>query len=316
MKTKVFLTAILSVSLACLVGCSQQEDVNVNELAGQMASTSFEKTVTRSKTVTDGLSIQVVEWTIVDAEKHQIAPFGYVFGDGVAEEWPSVVYNYEQGNINEDGLGVHYTFTPLGQGETLNVLYWGNSLIIKGDTISNASAPIANLKKIVADLPNTKWHFEKSEYYILYDPLEKTDTIIKPVKRPDPVTGKPTVVMDTTIKVVKEYLQDTLGATSLIMSDYAILRDPSSKANTLTITKYEEKKKVNDAGDALVADGEPTTVTTTYHWGVASMTSAKRFVLNIKDDKTGEMSQLRLSGFDKGKGLLTIGNDEHKIVNE
>ena len=122
--------------------------------------------------------------------------------------------------------------------------------------------------------------------------------------------------MDTTIKVVKEYLQDTLGATSLIMSDYAILRDPSSKANTLTITKYEEKKKVNDTGDALVADGEPTTITTTYHWGVASMTSAKRFVLNIKDDKTGEMSQLRLSGFDKGKGLLTIGNDEHKIVNE
>ena len=288
----------------------------MNELAGQMASTSFEKTVTRSKTVTDGLSIQVVEWTIVDAEKHQIAPFGYKFGDGIAEEWPSVVYNYEQGNINEDGLGVHYTFTPLGQGETLNVLYWGNSLIIKGDTISNASAPIANLKKIVADLPNTKWHFEKSEYYILYDTLEKTDTIIKPVKRPDPVTGKPIIVMDTTIKVVKEYLQDTLGATSLIMSDYAILRDPSSKANTLTITKYEEKKKVNDAGDALVADGEPTTVTTTYHWGVASMTSAKRFVLNIKDDKTGEMSQLRLSGFDKGKGLLTIGNDEHKIVNE
>ena len=46
------------------------------------------------------------------------------------------------------------------------------------------------------------------------------------------------------------------------------------------------------------------------------MTSAKRFVLNIKDDKTGEMSQLRLSGFDKGKGVLTIGNDEHKIVNE
>ena len=288
----------------------------MNELAGQMASTSFEKTVTRSKTVTDGLTMQIVEWTIVDAEKHQIAPFGYVFGDGVAEEWPSVVYNYEQGEINEDGLGVHYTFTPLGQGETLNVLYWGNSLIIKGDTISNASAPIANLKKIAADLSNTKWHFESRDYYILYDTLEKTDTIIKPVKRPDPVTGKPIIVMDTTIKVVKESLQDTLGATSLIMSDYAILRDPSSKANTLTITKYEEKKKVNDAGDALVADGEPTTVTTTYHWGVASMTSAKRFVLNIKDDKTGEMSQLRLSGFDKGKGLLTIGNDEHKIVNE
>ena len=288
----------------------------MNELAGQMASTSFEKTVTRSKTVTDGLTMQIVEWTIVDAEKHQIAPFGYVFGDGVAEEWPSVVYNYEQGDINEDGLGVHYTFTPLGQGETLNVLYWGNSLIIKGDTISNASAPIANLKKIAADLSNTKWHFESRDYYILYDTLEKTDTIIKPVKRPDPVTGKPTVVMDTTIKVVKEYLQDTLGATSLIMSDYAILRDPSSKANTLTITKYEEKKKVNEAGDALVADGEPTTVTTTYHWGIASMTSAKRFVLNIKDDKTGEMSQLRLSGFDKGKGVLTIGNDEHKIVNE
>ena len=288
----------------------------MNELAGQMASTSFEKTVTRSKTVTDGLTMQIVEWTIVDAEKHQIAPFGYVFGDGVAEEWPSVVYNYEQGNINEDGLGVHYTFTPLGQGETLNVLYWGNSLIIKGDTISNASAPIANLKKIAADLSNTKWHFESRDYYILYDTLEKTDTIIKPVKRPDPVTGKPTVVMDTTIKVVKEYLQDTLGATSLIMSDYAILRDPSSKANTLTITKYEEKKKVNEAGDALVADGEPTTVTTTYHWGIASMTSAKRFVLNIKDDKTGEMSQLRLSGFDKAKGVLTIGNDEHKIVNE
>ena len=316
MKTKVFLTAILSVSLACLVGCSQQEDVNVNELAGQMASTSFEKTVTRSKTVTDGLSIQVVEWTIVDAEKHHIAPLGYKFGDGIAEEWPSVVYNYEQGNINEDGLGVHYTFTPLGQGETLNVLYWGNSLIIKGDTIANASAPIANLKKIAADLSNTKWHFESRDYYILYDTLEKTDTIIKPVKRPDPVTGKPIIVMDTTVKVVKEYLQDTLGATSLIMSDYAILRDPSSKANTLTITKYEEKKKVNDAGDALVADGEPTTITTTYHWGVASMTSAKRFVLNIKDDKTGEMSQLRLSGFDKAKGLLTIGNDEHKIVNE
>ena len=288
----------------------------MNELAGQMASTSFEKTVTRSKTVTDGLTIQVVEWTIVDAEKHQIAPFGYVFGDGVAEEWPSVVYNYEQGEINADGLGVHYTFTPLGSGEALNVLYWGNSLIIKNDTISDATAPIANLKKIAADLSNTKWHFESREFYILYDTIEKNDTIIKPVKRPDPVTGKPIVVMDTTIKVVKEYLQDTLGATLTTKSDYAILRDASTLANTLTITTYEEKKKVNEAGDALVADGEPTTVTTTYHWGIASMTSAKRFVLNIKDDKTGEITQLRLSGFDKGKGLLTIGNDEHKIVNE
>ena len=316
MKTKVFLTAILSVSLACLVGCSQQEDVNVNELAGQMASTSFEKTVTRSKTVTDGLTMQIVEWTIVDAEKHQIAPFGYVFGDGVAEEWPSVVYNYEQGEINADGLGVHYTFTPLGSGEALNVLYWGNSLIIKNDTISDATAPIANLKKIAADLSNTKWHFESRDYYILYDTIVRNDTVIKPVKRPDPVTGKPIVVMDTTIKVVKEYLQDTLGATLTTKSDYAILRDASTLANTLTITTYEEKKKVNEAGDALVADGEPTTVTTTYHWGIASMTSAKRFVLNIKDDKTGEITQLRLSGFDKAKGALTIGNDEHKIVNE
>ena len=288
----------------------------MNELAGQMASTSFEKTVTRSKTVTDGLTMQIVEWTIVDAEKHQIAPFGYVFGDGVAEEWPSVVYNYEQGEINADGLGVHYTFTPLGSGEALNVLYWGNSLIIKNDTISDATAPIANLKKIAADLSNTKWHFESREFYILYDTIEKNDTIIKPVKRPDPVTGKPIVVMDTTIKVVKEYLQDTLGATLTTKSDYAILRDASTLANTLTITTYEEKKKVNEAGDALVADGEPTTVTTTYHWGIASMTSAKRFVLNIKDDKTGEITQLRLSGFDKGKGLLTIGNDEHKIVTE
>ena len=288
----------------------------MNELAGQMASTSFEKTVTRSKTTTDGLTMQIVEWTIIDAEKQQIAPSGYVFGDGVSEEWPSVVYNYQQGELNADGLGVHYTFTPLGSGEALNVLYWGNSLIIKNDTISNASAPIANLKKIATDLSNTKWHFESREFYILYDTIERTDTIIKPVKRPDPVTGKPIVVMDTTIKVVKEYLEDTLGATLTVKSDYAIIRDANTLANTLTITKYEEKKKVNEAGDALVADGEPTTVTTTYHWGVASMTSAKRFVLNIKDDKTGEMSQLRLSGFDKGKGLLTIGNDEHKIVNE
>lgn len=316
MKTKHFLTAIISVSLACLAGCSQQENVDVNELAGQMASTSFEKTVTRSKTTTDGLTMQIVEWTIIDAEKQQIAPSGYVFGDGVSEEWPSVVYNYQQGELNADGLGVHYTFTPLGSGEALNVLYWGNSLIIKNDTISNASAPIANLKKIATDLSNTKWHFESREFYILYDTIERTDTVIKPVKRPDPVTGKPIVVMDTTIKVVKEYLEDTLGATLTVKSDYAIIRDANTLANTLTITKYEEKKKVNEAGDALEADGEPTTVTTTYHWGVASMTSAKRFVLNIKDDKTGEMSQLRLSGFDKGKGLLTIGNDEHKIVTE
>lgn len=312
MKTKVFLTAIFTASLVALTGCGKQENVNVEDLANQLTGSSFEATTTRSKTVVDGLTIQVVEWTIVDAEKHQIAPFGYVFGNGVTEEWPSVVYNYEQGQLSEDGLGMHYTFTPLGSGEALNVLYWGNSLIINGDTIADSSAPIANLKKIVENLSNTSWSFAARELCIFSDTLHYIDTTINAVRRPDPITGKPTIVYDTIIAPKTKVVLDTIGATYEGTKFYAIQRDEKTLETTLTETIEETTYAVNEADRTLVLD-KKVAETNEYHWGIASITSAKRFVLNVQNVKTGEMKQLRMSAFDKAKGKLTIGNDEYDL---
>ena len=313
MKTKHFLTAIFAASLVLLVGCNTQENVNVEDLAEQLGASSFEKTVTRSKTVVDGLSMQIVEWTIVDAEKHQIAPFGFVFGDGVQEEWPAVVYNYEQGELAEDGLGIEYKFTPLGTGEALNVLYWGNALIIHTDTIADASAPIANLKKIAESFSNSDWDFVDKELCILFDTISYIDTVITVVRRPDPVTGKPVFVNDTTIEKVTKVLADTIGNLRVTNKSYFFSRDAESFENKAIATFSETTFKLNEEKRTLEQDTH-TEYVKHYHWGISSITSAKRFVVDVVDDETKEKGQLRMSAFDAAKGVITIGNDEFKAA--
>lgn len=304
MRNKFVAAGLFCSAILFLGSCHSQNDVSMEELAQDLTPLAFEKTETRSTTTVDGLSMTIVEWTI-DAEKKQIAPSGFTYGDGVETDMPSQFFTYEQGDLREGGLGMNYIFTPVGGGESLPVIFWGNALIIKGDTIGDASAPIANLKKIGSTFPNTAWEFYEDEYAILYDTIQQVDTVITSVKRPDPVTGKPIVVKDTTYKTVTTILADTLGKTLERSIFYSFSRDAQTKVNTGMRTEHTIVREVNADKTGVELKSDDTTEQT-FHWGVASMTSATRFVLNIKNDDAQEIESLSVAKLDVNKGTVEI----------
>lgn len=314
MKNNFLFVAIAAAMMACLSGCeSSIPEVDVFDLANGMVDGVFEKVETRSKTTFEDMCLNVTEWTL-DTANHQIACMVYRYGNGVGETHEPVNYSYAKGAMNADGLGIHYTFTPVAGGEAIDVLYWGNALIVGKDTIGEASAPSINMNKIAEKFPNHAWKYEKTDYQILYDTIQRVDTIISSVKRPDPVTGKPTVVKDTTYKNVTVINADTIGVLYHEIQTYEFVRDELTLANNCHHTQLIETFKMNEEQTAMVVDKEPQTVDKNYAWALSSMISATRFVITLQDGATSK--NLNLSAFDLTKGTLVLGGTINFVLDD
>lgn len=314
MKNNFLFVAIVAAMIACLPGCkSSIPEVDVFDLSNGMVNGVFEKVETRSKTTFEDMCLNVTEWTL-DTAKQQIACTVYRYGNGVSEAKEPVNYYYAKGAMNADGLGVHYTFTPVAGGEAIDVLYWGNALIIGKDTIGDAAAPSINMNKIAEKFPNHAWKYEKTDYQILYDTIQKIDTVITSVRRPDPITGKPVFVKDTTIDTVSVVLSDTIGVLYHEVQTYKFVRNASTMTNDCHYTQLVENFKMNEDKTDMIPDGEPSTVEKDYVWALSSMTSATRFVITLKEGET--LKNLNLSGFDVAKGTLVVGGTTNFVLDD
>lgn len=314
MKNNFLFVAIVAAMIACLPGCkSSIPEVDVFDLSNGMVNGAFENVETRSKTAFDDMCLNVTEWTL-DTAKQQIACKVYRYGNGVNETIDPVNYYYAKGAVNADGLGVHYTFTPVAGGEAIDVLYWGNALIIDKDTIADAKAPSINMNKIAENFPNHAWKYEQTDYHILYDTIQTIDTIITTVRRPDPVTGKPVTVKDTTYKEVTIINEDTIGVLYHEIQTYNFARNATTLANDCHYTQLVEKFKANEDNTAMIPDGDPVNVETNYAWALSSITSASRFVITLKDGE--EFKALNLSGFDLTKGTLVVGGTLNFVLDD
>lgn len=315
---KSFLFGSVVAALMSLAGCqSPIPDVSVADVAKDLAPGSFAGTVTRSRTVVDGLTITVDEWTITDAEKATIAHTAYSFGDKAHSELSPVSYTFEMQSLVEGNLGCTYSFIPQADGgEALSVLYWGNSLIIGKDTISGASAPIANLKKIEANFPNHAWETEETEYFINYDTTEviKRDTI----KHVEVIDGKRQWVIDKiNVDTLLDITSDTIAPKNVHFYQFAFWRDNTTYENTGMRLERIFHYALNEAGDAI--DPAKTEIETIYdmnfHWGLAQITSATRFALYLQDDATGEITRVSLSGLDvEKKNVVNISNIDYHMA--
>lgn len=309
MKKNVLILASLFTSVLCLVGCNPMQNVKVEDVAKDLVSSSFEKTETRSKTVVDGLCMSIQEYTITDAAKHEITLFSYAYGDKVQAEETPVLMNYEMVGLAENNLGLNYNL--IANGEKTPVLYWGNSLVIKGDTIGDAKAPIANLKKIGENFPNHEWKYVEEKLVILYDTIVKNDTTITSVKRPDPETGKPVVVKDTTVKVVTVINADTIGNEYEYTCVYTFGRDEKTLENTGKRVETFKWYEMNEEKTAMVAKND-SAAQMDFHWGISSMTSATRFVLLIENEKK-EINTLSVANFSVDKKSCDFASKTYKL---
>lgn len=313
MKHNNILFASVLAVVSVLFGCKPNNDVSVEDLAKDLTPAAFEKTESRSATTVDGLTMTVQEWTIIDKEKDLIAPSGFIYGDGVQDTLASVVYKYEMGSLCNGGLGMNYTFTPVNGGDPLHVVFWGNALIIKGDTVKDAAAPIANLKKIDANFPNHAWQFREVEYCVNYDTIQYSDTTITSKKRKDE-NGNVIIVKDTAITTKTVVNIDTLGMSMEHIIMYSFTRDDKfvNEGGRYEITTTWEP----NADRTAMINKQETETEQFFHWGIASMTSATRFVLNIKDDKTGAIETLSVAKLDVAKGNVEIKSKAFKLADE
>lgn len=317
MKSRSYIfSATFVAALLGLIGCSQITPVDVADVAKDLAPGSFAGTETRSKTVVDGLTMTVDEWTISDAAASKIEYTQYAFGNGVQKEIAPVAYTYAAGQMAAGNLGINYVFTPLKDGaEPLDVLFWGNALIIKGDTVGDGAAPIVNLKKIDEAFSNTKWLLDEQEYHILYDTLqyEQRDT----VKHVGVVDGKKQWIIDTIIvKTVSEINADTIGLKYHHTCNYAFLRDGATAENSGSRAETFEWYDMNEEKDdvKLVKDS---VAGSNFHWGIDQIVSASRFALNLQDNDTKEVKRISLSGLDVTKKFsVNISNYDYKMVTE
>lgn len=320
MKSRSYIfSATFVAALLGLIGCSQITPVDVADVAKDLAPGSFAGTETRSKTVVDGLTMTVDEWTITDAAASKIEHTQYAFGNGVQKEIAPVAYTYAAGQMAAGNLGINYVFTPLQEGaEPLDVLFWGNALVIKGDTIGDGAAPIVNLKKIADEFSNHVWNYEKIQYFVEYDTIhvERYDTV-KHVEGSGPNRHW---VIDSVMVTIKDSIAaDTLDKEHpmyYLNSTYVINHDKDSHASVATLTEKYVWYEVNEDKTAMVFKKD-SLVDVKYHWGINQIVSAARFSLNMQNDETGEVKRLSLSGLDLTKNhVVTIGSNVYNMVRD
>ena len=282
MKNKLFLSLLFSLTLGLvLVAC--KPEVEVFESSKKVANATLIGTDSvRSGGVVSGTNIKVVEYKFLPENK-AVRTVSTV-GDGVFEAPVSMNFSYEMEYTN-DYVGLNITFTPEdAEGEPFVVYFNENVLVENGtDTLSETMAKLANLEKIMTDLPNTAWSFADSTLWIDTTKMDSVKMTVISSRQPDPVTGKPVIVRDTTYDTISYELYDTIGTMMYTKIEFSINRDNNTFANTghyyYEYSVYD-RDSVKNESVSILKDYEA-------RWGLYSITTARRFgVRMISEDKT------------------------------
>ena len=302
MKNKLFLSLLFSLTLGLvLVAC--KPEVEVFESSKKVANATLIGTDSiRSGGVVSGTNIKVVEYKFLPENK--AVRTESTFGDGVYEAPASMNLSYVM-EYAENNVGLNITFTPDNVEAAPFVVYFNENVMIENgtDTLSETVAKLANLEKIMADLPSTTWYFNDSTLWI---DTTKVDTIIMKItssRVPGP-NGKPTIVRDTTYDTLQYELYDTIGTMIYDKVEFTINRDANTLANTGHYY-YEHSEYTKDS--VLVKDKS---ILKDYdaRWGLYSITTARRFgVRMVSEDADKQQDDLAISLYSLSAGTLKVG---------
>ena len=302
MKNKLFLSLLFSLTLGLvLVAC--KPEVEVFESSKKVANATLIGTDSiRSGGVVSGTNIKVVEYKFLPENK--AVRTESTFGEGVYEAPASMNLSYVM-EYAENNVGLNITFTPDNVEAAPFVVYFNENVMIENgtDTLSETMAKLANLEKIMADLPGTTWYFNDSTLWI---DTTKVDTIIMKItssRVPGP-NGKPMIVKDTTYDTLQYELYDTIGTMIYDKVEFTINRDANTLANTGHYY-YEHSEYTKDS--VLVKDKS---ILKDYdaRWGLYSITTARRFgVRMVSEDADKQQDDLAISLYSLSAGTLKVG---------
>ena len=283
-----------------LVSC--KPEVEVFESSKKIANATLIGTDSvRSGGVVSGASIKVVEYKFLP--DYKAVRTESTFGDGVYEAPTSMNLSYAM-EYAENNVGLNITFTPEDAEIAPFVVHFNENVMIENgtDTLSETMAKLANLEKIMADLPNTTWYFKDSTLWI--DTTE-VDTIIMKIissRVPGP-NGRPMIVKDTTYDTLQYELYDTIGTMIYDKVEFIINRDAKTLANTGHYY-YEHSEYTKDSvlikEKSILKDYDA-------HWGLYSITTARRFGLRMIAEDNKQQDDLAISLYSLSDGTLKVG---------
>jgi hypothetical protein len=297
MKNKLFCSLLFCLTLSlALVSCKPEVDVfdSMEKLA---STTLIGRDSTRSGAMVTDLSIRVVEYKFLPENK--AVRTETTVGDGVYVAPTSMNLSYVM-EYTENYVGMNILFTPEdGEQAPFNVFFNDNVLVENGtDTLTDVVAKVANLDRIMTDLPNTTWYYKDSTLWLdsckVFDYI-KHDTILKPVI--GIINGKPGIVrVDTTFKSDSIFKDSIVAVGTKTYTKYELTfkRDANSLANTGSYSYvHAEYTK-----DSVLVDSVSESTYKDFNWGVYSISTNRRFVIRtISADVKKEVEDIAISLF-------------------
>lgn len=302
MKNKLFCSLLFTLIIgSLLVSC--KPEVEVFESSKKIANATLIGTDSvRSGGVVSGASIKVVEYKFLP--DYKAVRTESTFGDGVYEAPTSMNLSYVM-EYAENNVGLNITFTPDNVEAAPFVVHFNENVMIENgtDTLSETMAKLANLEKIMADLPNTTWYFKDSTLWIDTTKLDSVKVTITSSRIPDPVTGRPTIVKDTVYDTVQYELYDTIGTMMYTKVEFTVNRDDKTLANT---GHYYYEYSMYDR-EAVKIDSLSTLKDFDARWGLYSLTTARRFGVRMVSEDKKQQEDLAISLYDLKGGTLKVG---------
>ena len=301
MKNKLFCSLLFTLIIgSLLVSC--KPEVEVFESSKKIANATLIGTDSvRSGGIVSGANIKVVEYKFLSADK--AIRTESTFGDGVYEAPKSMNLSYVM-EFAENNVGLNITFTPENVEVAPFVVHFNENVMIENgtDTLSETMAKLANLEKIMADLPNTTWYFKDSTLWI---DTTKVDTIIMKItssRVPGP-NGRPMIVKDTTYDTLQYELYDTIGTMIYNEVEFTVKRD----ANTLANTGHYYYEHSEYTKDSVLVKEKSILKDYDAHWGLYSITTARRFGLRMIAEDKKQQDDLAISLYSLSAGTLKVG---------
>ena len=262
----------------------------------------------RSGGIVSGLNFRVVEYKFLPDNKALRTEI--TVGDGVYLPADTMHLSYVM-EYAENYVGMNVTFTPEKDEQAPFIVYFNENMLIEnGDTLREQVAKVAYLTTVMDVLPGTTWWYKDSTLWI---DTTKVDTIIMnvvPSRQKDPVTGKVVIVRDTTYDTIKYESYDTIGTMMYTNIEFTINRD----SNNLVNTGHYFYEYSLYAKDSTKIDSVSILKDYDAHWGLNSVTTARRFGVTMLSADKKQQDKLAISLYNLSAGTLKVdGTKEFKL---
>lgn len=303
MKNKLFIPLFVLTMVFGLVAC--KSDIDVLGTSKNVANATLIGTDSiRSGGIVSGLDFKVVEYQFLPEKK--AVRKSMTFGNGMYEPLDSMTLTYSM-EYAENNVGLNITFTPDDATLPPFDVYFNENVMIENgtDTLYDKVAKLANLQKIMTDLPNTTWCYKDSSLWIDTTKVDTIKMTITSSRQPGP-NGRPIIVKDTTYDTLQYELYDTIGIKMYNNVELTLNRDDNN--NNMGHYVYEYYETTKD-----LAKIEKVSVSKDYdiHWGLYSITTARRFgVRVVSADANKVQDDFAISLYSKSAGTMKVGGDK------